>query len=182
VLDSCGARCHSAPQHEEHAMTQDEFTALLQRLMASAQAGDAEGFAACFTPDAVYHDYVYGDHRGGAEIARMLRELFHRDASEYRWEMFDPVCHGQLGYAWSLSTFVSSVPEFDGKRVVIDGISRFELEDGLIADYSESVNGGVAMVQLGVAPARMQKVLQRWSKQLAQRPATQSFLARAKPH
>jgi ketosteroid isomerase-like protein len=179
VLDTTVRRCDSAPQHEEAAMTQDEFTALLQRMMGCAQAGDADAFAACFTPDGVYHDYIYGDHRGRAEIARMLRELFHRDAREYRWEMFDPVCHGDLGYAWSLSTFVSAVPEFEGRRVVIDGMSRFELRDGLIADYSESVNGGVAMVQLGVAPARMEKVLQRWAAQLADRPTTQAFLAHA---
>ena len=59
-------------------------------------------------------------------------------------------------------------------------MSRFELKDGLISDYSESVNGGVAMVQLGVAPQRIEKVLQRWSKQLQERPASQAFLARAK--
>jgi hypothetical protein len=159
-------------------MTQEEFTALLQRMMNHARDGDADGFAACFTPDGIYHDYIYGDHQGRAEIARMLRELFHRDAREYRWEMFDPVCHGRVGYAWSLSTFVSAVPEFDGRRVVIDGMSRFGLHGGLIADYSESVNGGVAMVQLGVAPARMAKVLQRWANQLVERPATQAFLAR----
>jgi ketosteroid isomerase-like protein len=178
-MDSDRHRCHSAPQHEDGAMTQEDFTALLQRMMSSAQAGDADGFAACFTPDGVYRDYVYGDHRGRAEIARMLRELFHRDAREYRWEMFEPVCHGNIGYAWSLSTFLSSVPEFDGQRVVIDGTSRFELQDGLIAEYSESVNGGVAMVQLGVAPARMEKVLRRWAAQLIARPQTQAFLARS---
>jgi ketosteroid isomerase-like protein len=181
ALDRRTPRCHSAAQHEEHAMRQEEFTALLQRMMASAQRGDAQGFAACFTPDGLYHDYIYGDHQGRPEIARMLRELFHRDAREYRWEMFDPVCHGDIAYAWSLSSFVSSVPEFDGRRVVIDGMSRFQLKDGLIADYSESVNGGVAMVQLGVAAPRIEKVLQRWSKQLVERPATQAFLARANP-
>lgn len=161
-------------------MRQEEFTALLARLMAAAQAGDAEGFADCFAPDGIYHDYIYGDHQGRGEIARMLRELFHRDARDYRWEMFDPVCHGDIAYAWSLSTFVSSVPEFEGRRVVIDGISRFGLKDGLIADYSESVNGGVAMVQLGVQPPRMEKVLRRWAQQLVDRPATQAFLARGK--
>jgi len=161
-------------------MTQEEFAALLRRMMTAAQAADADAFAACFTPDGVYHDYIYGDHAGRAEIARMLRELFHRDARDYRWQMFDPACNGNIGYAWSLSTFVSSVPEFAGKRVVIDGISRFELKDGLISDYSESVNGGVAMVQLGVAPQRIEKVLQRWAQQFQERPATRAFLARSK--
>jgi ketosteroid isomerase-like protein len=164
-------------EREEHTMTQDEFAALLARLTAAAEAGDGRRFAQCFDPDAVYHDYIYGDHRGRGEIAHMLESLFHRDAAEYRWRMFDPVCQGDVGYAWSLSSFVSKIPDFAGKRVVIDGMSRFQLKGGLIGDYSESVNGGVAMVQLGVAAPRIEKVLQRWARQLLERPAVQAYLA-----
>jgi hypothetical protein len=157
-------------------MNTDEFSVLLRRLMACAAAGDGRGFAACFTPDGVYHDYIYGDHAGRAQIEHMISQLFHRDASDYRWEMFDPVCNGNIGYAWSLSAFTSKIPEFAGRPVLIDGISRFELRDGLISDYSESVNGGVAMVQLGVNAQRIEKVLQRWNKQLHERPASRAFL------
>jgi ketosteroid isomerase-like protein len=158
-------------------MTQDEFAALLGRLTDAAEAGDGKRFAQCFGQDAVYHDYIYGDHRGRGEIARMLEGMFHRDAAEYRWRMFDPVCQGDVGYAWSLSTFVSKMPDFAGKRVVIDGMSRFQLKGGLIEDYSESVNAGVAMVQLGVAAPRIEKVMQRWARQLVERPAVQAYLA-----
>lgn len=161
-------------------MNTREFSALLQRLMAAAQAGDGRAFSECFSPDGVYHDYVYGDHAGRAQIEHMISELFHRDAQDYRWEMFDPVCDGNVGYAWSLSAFTSRIPEFAGRPVLIDGMSRFELKGGLINDYSESVNGGVAMAQLGVAAPRIEKVLQRWSKQLHERPASRAFLARAK--
>ena len=162
-------------------MNPTDFQALLQRFTGAAEAGDGEAFAACFTPDATYHDYIYGDHSGRADIAHMLVDLFRRDAGpDYRWEMFDPVIQGDLGYAWSLSSFTSQVTEFAGKFVVIDGMSRFELQGGLIADYRESVNGGVAMVQLGVAAPRIEKVLQRWSRQLVDQPATQAFLARRK--
>lgn len=162
-------------------MTQDEFRALLQRFTAAAETGDGEAFAACFTPDGVYHDYIYGDHTGRADIAHMMSDLFHRDAGpDYRWEMFDPVCHGDLAYAWSLSSFTSRVPDFAGKFVVIDGMSRFELRDGLISDYRESVNGGVAMAQLGVAAPRIEKVLTRWGIELRERPETQAYLSRPK--
>ena len=158
-------------------MTQDEFAALLGRLTDAAEAGDGERFAQCFDQDAVYHDYIYGDHRGRGEIARMLEGMFHRDAAEYRWRMFDPVCQGDVGYAWSLSSFVSKIPDFAGKRVVIDGMSRFQLKGGLIVDYSESVNSGVAMVQLGVAAPRIEKVLQRWARQLLERSVVRAYLA-----
>lgn len=161
-------------------MNHDEFGALLQRFTNAAEAGDGTAFAECFTPDGVYHDYIYGDHTGRAEIAHMISALFHRDAADYRWEMFDPVCNGRIGYAWSLSGFRSKVPDYAGRLVLIDGMSRFELKDGLISDYSESVNGGVAMVQLGVNAQRIEKVLQRWSVALQQRPASRAFLARPK--
>lgn len=163
-------------------MTPEQFAALLLRFTQAAEAGDGQAFAGCFTPDGVYHDYIYGDHGGRAEIAHMLADLFHRDAGpDYRWQMFDPVCNGRLGYACSLSCFSSKLPEFAGRRVVIDGISRFELRDGLISDYSESVNGGVAMVQLGVAAPRIEKVLRRWSSQLLARSATRAFLLHPEP-
>ena len=157
-------------------MTGGDFAALLDRLSAAAEAGDGSAFAACFTEDALYHDNNYGDHRGRAGIAEMLEKYFHRDAGQYRWRFFDPVSDGRIGYAHSLSSFVSKVPEFTRRPVVIDGMSRFELEDGLIADYSESVNGGVAMVQLGVAAGRIERVLQRWAEALKARDAVKAFL------
>ncbi|MEI7446782.1 MAG: nuclear transport factor 2 family protein [Burkholderiales bacterium] len=156
-----------------------DFARLLDAMMRAAEAGDGTAFAACFTEDATYHDYVYGPHAGRAEIARMLVELFRRDAGpDYRWEMYDPVCGGDVGYAWSLSSFTSTVPEFAGRRVVIDGISRFVLRDGLIAEYFESVNGCVAMAQLGVVPERMAKVARKWADRLLAEPRTRAFVAR----
>lgn len=161
-------------------MTSEEFARLLESLTRAAESGDGAKFANHFTEDATYHDYIYGPHTGRAEIAAMMQDLFHRDAADYRWEMFDPICNGDLGYAWSLSSFTSTVPDFAGQRVVIDGISRFVLRGGLIAEYHESVNGGVAMAQLGVAPERMAKVFRKWSGWLQQRPETQDYLARPK--
>jgi ketosteroid isomerase-like protein len=159
-------------------MTNEEFAKLLDHFCDAASRGDGKAFAACFTEDGVYHDYIYGPHTGRAAIADMLENLFHRDATDYDWRMFDPVCHGDIGYAWSLSKFVSTITEFKGKEVVIDGMSRFVLRDGLIAEYRECVNGGVAMVQLGVAAPRLEKVLRRWAGALRERPEVQKYLKR----
>ena len=57
-------------------------------------------------------------------------------------------------------------------------MSRFIVRDGLIAEYRESVNGGVAMAQLGVEPDRMTKVFKRWTGWLKERPETIDYLAR----
>src|SRR4051812_45400603 len=161
-------------------MTGEDFAALLSAMTRAAEAGDGVRFAGHFTEDAVYYDYIYGAHRGRADIAHMMQNLFHRDAADYRWEMFDPVFDGATGYAWSLSSFTSTIEQFKGKPVVIDGMSRFIVRDGLIAEYRESVNGGVAMEQLGVAPGRMVKVFGRWSGWLREREETVGFLGRGK--
>jgi hypothetical protein len=69
------------------------------------------------------------------------------------------------------------VPEYAGAEIVIDGISRFVLKDGLIAEYHESVNGGVAHAQLGLPPERMAKVMTRWAKRFRDRPDVESYRA-----
>lgn len=162
-------------------MNINEFCELLERFTRAAEAGDGDVFAACFTQDAVYHDYIYGPHTGRAAIAHMLQNVFHRDAGpDYRWEMFDPVCAGDIGYAWSLSSFTTTIAEYAGREVLIGGMSRFVLQDGLIASYHESVNGCVAMSQLGVAPERMAKVAARWAGWLRDKPESIAYLGRAK--
>jgi ketosteroid isomerase-like protein len=159
-------------------MTREEFANLLSDFTYAAESGDGARFAQHFCEDAIYYDYIYGPHKGRADIAHMMQDLFHRDATGYRWEMFDPVFDGSMGYAWSLSSFTSTIPQFAGQRVVIDGMSHFIVRDGLIAEYRESVNGGVAMSQLGVEPERMAKVFKRWAGWLIERPETQDYLAR----
>ncbi|MBS0274071.1 MAG: nuclear transport factor 2 family protein [Proteobacteria bacterium] len=156
-------------------MTQEDFAALVARFGAAATAGDGKALAACFTEDGIYFDYIYGPHRGRASIASMLENLFHRDAADYDWTFFDPVVKGDLGYARSLSRFVSTIAEFKDRKVVIDGISRFVLKDGLIVEYHESVNGGVAQAQLGVAPERMAKVMKRWSERFLNQPEAAEY-------
>jgi ketosteroid isomerase-like protein len=157
-------------------MNQQDFKALLDRFSHAASRGDGKAFAACFTEDGVYHDYIYGPHTGRASIEDMLVNLFHRDAANYDWRMFDPVVNGDVGYAWSLSKFTSTIEAYKGKEVVIDGMSRFVLRNGLIAEYRESVNGGVAMAQLGVDPGRIAKVMARWAGWLRERPEVKTYL------
>jgi len=159
-------------------MNSQEFGKLLAKFSLAAEDGNGERFAALFTPDAIYYDYIYGAHSGRDEIAHMMQHMFHRDAGDdYRWEMFDGVIDGEVGYAWYLSSFSSRVERFKGNKVVIDGMARFVIRDGLIAEFRESVNGGVAMTQLGVEPDRMKGVFERWIGWLKDRPATKKFLA-----
>jgi ketosteroid isomerase-like protein len=166
---------------EESAMDAASFAALLRRFTAAVEAGDGAAFAQCFAAEAVYHDYVYGAHRGRAAIACMLEDLFHRDARDYRWEMFEPALAGDTGYARWLFSYTSIMPDFAGRRVAVEGMSQFLLRDGAIAEYREAVNGGVAMVQLGVDAARIEKRLKRWAEELLERPEVRRHLAALLP-
>jgi hypothetical protein len=123
--------------------------------------GDAEGAAACFTPDGVYHDGFYGEFRGHAEIARMVRDFFHRDASDFEWKLADAVSDGRLGYARYDFSYVSKLPESAGRRIGFPGISCCTLEGGLIRRYEEMFERAPVMAKLGFADARILKAIRR---------------------
>jgi len=76
-----------------------DFGALLGRMTTAISAVGGEAAAACFTPRGVHHDGFYGEFEGRAEIARMVRECFHRDARDLEWRLADPLCDGYIGYA-----------------------------------------------------------------------------------
>jgi ketosteroid isomerase-like protein len=146
-----------------------EFPALLQAFTAAVEAGDGTKLAALFTEQGVYHDTFYGEFKGRAAIKEMLELRFYRDAEKFRWDFLHPVADGKTGYAeWGFS-YTSKMPQNAGKRVAFTGMSKFDLQNGLISRYGEMFQGGVAFVQLGVEPARMEKVFKRWTDaQLAQ--------------
>lgn len=125
---------------------------------------DYEAAAACFLPDGVYHDGFYGEFRGRAEIARMVREFFYRDAQDFTWTLSDAVSDGRLGYARYEFSYVSKLPESAGKRVGFSGVSCCMLEDGLIRRYDEIFDRAPVLAQLGFADARILKAVKRGLK------------------
>ena len=48
-----------------------------------------------------------------------------------------------------------------GKRVAFDGMSQFSIEADRIALYREVFSAGLGLVQLGMDPARTDKILRR---------------------
>jgi hypothetical protein len=146
-------------------MTEDSkrFQALLERMTAAICAGDADGAAACFTPGGVYHDGFYGEFAGRAEVARMVREFFWRDAHEFAWRVIDPVSDGRTGYARYEFSYVSRLPGAEGRRTGFSGISCCELEDGLIRRYGEQFERAPVLAKLGFSDERILKSVKRWA-------------------
>ena len=137
------------------------FTSLLQAFAAAVVANDGAALGALFAPDGVYVDEFFGAHRGRAAIAAMLQR-FHDTGGDYRWKWIDPVSDGATGYARFRFSYVSHLPECDGKPVIFGGISRFCFgADGRIERYDEAFDRGVALVQLGFPAERIRRILEK---------------------
>ena len=154
-----------------------EFTALLNKFTAAGVANDGARFAALFSEDATYDDNFFGLHRGRAEIAAMLQR-FHDTGENYRWEFDEPVFDGTLGYAWFRFSFASKMPGHEGKPVLIRGISCFRLENGLITEYREVFDTGIALAQLDFPGDRIKRVLDKEAATQNTTPAAKEHLER----
>jgi ketosteroid isomerase-like protein len=142
---------------------------LLARFTGAVEAADGDALGALFHADGTYADTFYGAFTGPAAIADMLDNYFHRDAERFRWDMFDPVFDGRLGYAHWLFSYSSTFEDSAGTRVAFDGMSRFDIADGLIQSYDEVFSAGEPFVQLGMAPDRIEKILSRMTARKLER-------------
>jgi hypothetical protein len=140
-----------------------DFPALLRRFADAVAANDGEGLAGLFTEDGVYDDGFFGAHKGHAEIARMLAR-FHDTGADYRWDFFDPLSDGRVGYARWRFSYASKMPGAEGRPVVFEGMSQFEFRGDRIASYAEVFDRGVALVQQDFAPERLKKTLAKFAE------------------
>lgn len=147
-----------------------DVTELLKRFCSAVERRDGKAFAALFAEDGVYHDVFYGDFRGRERIAAMIDDWFYRTAKEFRWDMHWPVSDGRMLYAYYTFSYVSTLPEAQGRRVGFEGVSMMGLRDGLITEYREVANVGPAFVALGFAPERTAKILAKEGAHLRDRP------------
>ena len=154
-----------------------EISALLKAFCAAVESRDGKGFASLFTEDGIYHDVFYGDFRGREKIAEMIDDWFYRTAQDFRWEMHRPVSDGRMLYAYYTFSYVSKLPEAQGKRVGFEGCSMMTLRDGRIANYREVANVGPAFVELGFAPERTAKILAKEGAHLKKQPEWKRHLA-----
>jgi hypothetical protein len=146
-----------------------EFSQLVARFAQAAQSGNGDALADLFTPDGTYDDYFFGPQTGREAIKQMLAH-FAEGGRDFRWDMFDPVAAGNLGYASYRFSFTSSKPEAKGARVVFDGIGRFDLVGGLIRRYSEVFDRGMALAQQAFEPERLRKIGIKYATALKAQP------------
>ena len=139
------------------------FESLLARMTSAICSGNRDAATACFAPDGIYHDGFYGEFRGHAEIARMLREFFYRDARVFEWKLSGAISDGKTGYARYEFSYESRMPGSEGRRAGFAGICCCELEGGLIRRYGEVFERAPVLAQLGFSDARILKSVRRWA-------------------
>jgi SnoaL-like domain/IclR helix-turn-helix domain len=139
-------------------------------------ASTGQHFASLFTENGVYHDLFYGAFEGRERIATMITDWFYKSASDFRWDMHDPVSDGRILYARYTFSYRSLLPEAKGARAMFEGVSIMRLEEGLIADYREVANAATGFVDMNFAPERIAKILAREGRELKARPEMERHL------
>lgn len=152
------------------------FGQVLDRFSKAVSARDTVGLAALFTPEGVYDDHFFGPHTGRPAIAEML-DRFYDGGEAFAWEFLEPAFSDGTGYARYCFSYRSRESESRGELIIFEGISRFRLQDGLIAHYTEVFDRGVAFTQLGYAPERIVKLLGRYAKGFRNGEVAQRHLA-----
>ena len=144
--------------------------AMLRTFCDAVERRDGKAFAALFAEDGVYHDVFYGAFEGRAKIAEMIDEHFYRTATDFRWDMHDPVSDGSTLYARYTFSYRSLLPEAKGGRAMFEGVAIMKLRDGLILEYREVANTAPSFVDMNFAPERIAKIAARQGAALKSRP------------
>ena len=150
---------------------------MLKLFCGAVERRDGKSFAALFTDDGVYHDVFYGSFEGRERIAAMIDDWFYRTATDFRWDMHDPVSDGKTLYARYTFSYRSTLPEAKGARVMFEGVAIMALRDGKIASYREVANTAPAFATMNFAPERIVKLIKRQGDELRAQPEMQRHLA-----
>src|SRR5437879_96971 len=96
---------------------------MLREFCDAVEKRDGTRFAALFCEDGIYHDVFYGAFDGRAKIAEMIDDRFHANATDFRWDMHEPVFDGRRLYARYTFSYQSLLSEAQGKRAMFEGVA-----------------------------------------------------------
>ena len=99
----------------------------------------------------------------GQEGLRALFEQIMHETTEVDWRFERVLPSEAVEMAeWTFRIVISeAVPRSAGRTMSLRGVSVFELRDGRCSAYREYFDRGAALVQLGLEPTALHKVLAR---------------------
>jgi ketosteroid isomerase-like protein len=153
------------------------ISAMLRAFCDAVEQRNGKAFAELFTEDGVYHDVFYGAFEGRSEIAGMIDDWFYRTATDFRWDMHEPVSDGETLYARYTFSYRSLLPEAKGARAMFEGVAIMKLRGGMIAEYHEVANTATGFVDMNFAPERIAKIFVGQAAALKARPEMTRHLA-----
>src|ERR1700738_127589 len=146
------------------------MSTMLRAFCEAVERHDGKAFAELFTEDGVYHDVFYGAFKGRARIAEMIDDWFYRSASDFRWDLHQPVSDGETLYARYTFSYRSKLPEAKGARAMFEGVAIMKLRDGKILEYREVANTAPGFIDMNFAPERIAKIVAKQGAALKARP------------
>ena len=135
------------------------FAEKVARFARAVEQRDGPAFAALFTENALYHDAIYGAVRGRESIKKMMVDDWYRDGDRWHWDMHEPVCDAERGYARYVASFTSLNRFSNGQRVVAKGVAMFGFEGELFSSYHEVANGTPMLWDLQVRGEHLERVV-----------------------
>lgn len=154
-----------------------ETTEMLRAFCDAVARRNGAAFASLFTEDGVYHDVFYGAFEGREKIAAMIEDWFYRTATDFRWDMHEPISDGRTLYARYTFSYRSTLPEAKGARAMFEGVAIMQLRDGRIESYREVANVAPGFVDMNFAPEKIAKIAARQGAELKSRPEMKRHLA-----
>ena len=141
------------------------MTTLVHRYMTAHNARDLDAMLDCFTDDVDYRDIFFGDFLGRDALRGMFERTF-ADASQHDWTVLRTVSTAEsLVAEWEFDYTVSdTVPSGGGRRLILPGVSWFDLRDGKCCRYREFFDRAATLHAQGIAPEHVAKIVARRSE------------------
>jgi steroid delta-isomerase-like uncharacterized protein len=143
--------------------------AIVERYVEAFNQRDVDGMLDCFTDDATYADLLLGETATGRDGLRTLFERMMSESGEVEWNIDRVVSAGDVEMSeWRFRLVLGdAVPRSAGRTVSLRGVSVFQLRDGRCRAYREYFDRGVGLIQLGLEPAALHRVLSRQQSTVA---------------
>ena len=149
-----------------------EFYELITKLTQSVCGGNSRAVAECFCDDGVYDDVFYGEFKGKKNIEDLIDNYFYRDASDFRWDIHDPVSDGVTGYCRYVFSYKPKIRGYIEKRTFFEGVAIVTVNKGLISLYREVANTLPVLERLGFSEMHLSKLAAKQGREIELRSET----------
>ena len=149
---------------------------MLRAFCDAVEQRNGKAFAELFTEDGSITTCSTARSKAARKSPDLIDDWFYRTASDFRWDMHEPVSDGQTLYARYTFSYRSTLPEAEGARAMFEGVAIMRLRDGKIAEYHEVANTAPAFVDIKFAPERIAKIVAKQGAALKARPEMKRHL------